>query len=259
MAVKTFTSTRLSPPMWDSQHIPAGGPSGDIVLDVAEDAPPASDRSLLKTRVRVLPSPHSGFNAYVATHDVVMRVSGTYPTAASAGDPDSDDLEDQCYTRPRSYNVFELRDAPGQVYTTMPLAQIKQMIRRFHETHGASHTRSEPRIVNLHNLESTLKGAPGINVVVHGYDLENVLWSTPVSRLDIDANETTANLEAQNTKSSAENMRVLKLYVQAIRQMVSARVGVNGIVKFPNYPGDEEAMYVLATLEPFIANCLQVV
>ena len=255
MAVKMFAFARFEPPLWvvSDNPDPAEASSGDIVLDVAEDAPPQTDRPLLKTTVQALPSPNSNFNAYIARHDVVVRVRDAY------GDPSSDELEDQCYVRPRPYNIFELRNSPGQVYTTMPLLQIKQMIRRLQETHRASGALPQLRDVDLRALEDALKTNGGMNVVIHGYDLANVLWLTPVSRLDIDANETAANLEAQQAKTRAENMRVLKLYVQAPNQMVSVWVGANGSVKFRNYPGDDNAMHVLEMIEPIIATCLQTV
>ena len=257
MVVRTFTFTSFLPRLWDAPHIPPEEAGGEIVLDVEGNAPPSSNRSLLKTTVRALPSPNSSFNAYVVRHDVVVRVRDAYPTAASDSDPDSDELEDLHLTRPRNYSAFELRDTPGQVYTTMPLPQINQMLNRVQESRGLSGVLLEPREVNLHDLENALKSDGTINVVIHGYDLKDVLWSTPVSRLDIDANQTTENQEAQHAKSRAANMRVLKLYVQVPNQMVSARVGANGSVKFPNYPGDDKAMYVLEILEPIIATCLQ--
>ena len=58
-AVKMFAFARFEPPPWVVSYNPdpAEASSGDIVLDVAEDAPPQTDRPLLKTTVQALPLP----------------------------------------------------------------------------------------------------------------------------------------------------------------------------------------------------------
>ena len=257
MAIKTFTFATFEPPLWDAQYKSTGDLGGDLVLDVSEDAPPHLNRTLLRTRITTVPSPNPKFGVYTATHDVVVRVSGTYPTAVSVNDPDSDQLEDQFYTRPRTFTVFELRDAPGQIYTAMPIPQIKQMIQRFQKSHGHNGSVARTRTVNLRELERALKADLGLVVVIHGYDLANVLLSTPVARLDVDADadETEANLEVQHAKTRAEKLRFLKLYVQAQDQMVSVRVGENSSVRFPSYPDDGPALKVLELIEPIVAKC----
>lgn len=271
MAVKNFAFTKFSRPLWKATHISKGENTRDIVLDVSEGAPPEAERASLKTTVRTEPSPNAYFNSYIAIHDVFSKVRDVYPSEGSQVEnvtnprlmdepeifPDPDELVTRCYTRPRKFSIFEISASPGHIYTTMAQRQIREMVRRAGNMGGGDVARLEPRSVNLLNLENEAKKAGETTIVIHGYDLENVSWSTPVSRLGIEANETTGNVEAQNAKTRAEIMRVLKIYVQAPRQMVSVRVAANGSVQFPIYPEDDVAMNVLALLDPMITRCLQ--
>ena len=252
MAAKVFNSVRFQPSPLTPQLGTQANPGRSIVFDVAEPAPSSADRPVLKTTVTSSDSPNPAFNAYTAKHDTVVLVRDTYLST----DPDSDETEDQCFIRPRHFPIFELRDTPGLVYTSMPLTEIRKMLNRYQEQHGHNGEDLMRRTVDLRCLEIELQGNPSLPVVIHGYDLSNVLLSTPVDR-DVDAQRTRENVEIQEAKVRAERMRFLKAYVQADRQMVSVRIAENGSVRFPNYPDDTIALELLEKLEPLIANCSQ--
>ena len=255
MAVKAFNFMRFQPSLWTEQQVAQTSSAGTPVLNVSEDAPSNSDRTQLKTTVTPLTSPNSSFNAYTAKHDTVAWVRGAYtPT-----DPDSEDTEDQCFVRPRNFPIFEFRNNPGQIYTSMPLSEIKRMLHRYQQGSALFNPTLTQRTINLRLLESALQTNPALAVVINGYELNNVLLSTPVTRLDVDAERTRDNIEIQNAKTRAERMRFLKFYVQSNGQMVSLRVGENGSVKFPHYPDEATALKVFETLEPIIDSCSEIV
>ena len=252
MATKAFNFVTFEPSLWAGQQGSQTDPDGNAVLNVSENAPSSADRSLLKTTVTSVASANTSFNTYTAKHDTVLWVRDTYLST----DPDSDETEDQCFVRPKQFQIFEFRNAPGSIYTSMPLTAIRQMYNRYKEE-GYGNSDLKRRTTNLLCLESTLQGNPSLVVVIHGYDLINVLLSTPVARMDVDAERTRENVEIQDAKTKAERMRFLKLYVQATGQMVSLRVGENGSVRFPNYPDEAAALEVLEMLNPIIDSCSQ--
>ena len=253
MGVKAFNFVRLEPQVLLSGGRGLQGVSaGDVVMEISEEAPFDASREKLKTVVTLLDSPSDVFNVYEVKHDMVTYVRDVYPLA----DPSSDDVEDRCLIRRREFPVFEFRDTPGVIYTSMPLTEVRRMCRRYEEEYSWKSSIGR-RAVNLLCLEENLQREPSMAVVVQGYELLNVLLSTPVNRMDVDAERTLDNVEIQDAKTRAEKIRFLKLYIQAGGQMVSLRVGENGTVRFPNYPDDPVALKALERIEPVIQGCLR--
>ena len=253
MAVKTLNFVRFEPSLWGEVMDPSQ--SVTKVLDAFESAPDGVDRNQLRTRVNLHPlSPHSAFAALTAIHDIVVPIRGAY-APLEGGDDDPDTLQDRLLVRPKDYNIFEFRSRAGQIYANMPISYIKRMSFRQRQTlteDGESGATLSVRLVNLPNLENALKQTTALSVKVVGYRLERVLLSTPITRLDVLAEEIESNTEMQDAKGKAERMRFLIIDVVTESALIRVRVAENGAVNFPDYPGDGIALDVLESLEPII-------
>ena len=253
MVAKTLNFVRFEPSLWDGLVDPS--PLLINVLDVAETAPEGAGRNQLRTKVNLHPSsPNDAFDALTATHDTVVQIKGAY-VPSDDDDDDTDELQDRFLVRPKDFNIFEFKGKSGQIYANMPLTHIKKMSHRHKQTakeDGQSGSTLNLRLVSLPNLETALKHATTIAVTVVGYGLDRVLLSTPVTRLDVLAEEIETNTEMQDAKGKAENMRTLMMDVAVEDELVRVRIGENGAAYFRSYPGDGLALTVLEILEPFI-------
>lgn len=244
MPVKSLNFTKLSTPLWDPQLSQPNTP----ILEVYEDAPAGLDRDQLKTTITPFESPNPRFNAYTAKHDSVTRIPDTY----SPFDPNSDETYDQYIVRRRNFEIFEFQNNPGQLYSALPLAEMKRFLNRWSDCLQIPKPTLARRSVNLRSLEAAIQTSPSLVTLIRGYNLAEVILSTPVSMLDVDSDRTQENIEIQDAKRKAGKIRFLKLAIQADNQMVQIRIGQNGTIRFADYPGHPPTLEVLDKLEPLI-------
>ena len=254
MARKTFHHALFEPPLWDLGHhtpivmqepelLPT---AGDLVMEVVEPAPEGCPRQQLRTKVVAQArTPHEAFAAFAGTHDEVKRLSA-YADPDGNG-PDPDEVQERILVQPRRFQVYEFTAQPGYLYVTAQELTMKQVFRRYRTTHSDDGTTYSRRVVRLESLEHAVA-----NAEVVGYVLLDVAMTTPVERLDVQGLRISQNLEVQDAKSKAEQIKAVSFRLQAGDEIVRVQIDRNGSVAFINYPGDETALGILDRLESII-------
>ena len=248
MAKKVLSFAQFQPPLWDG----AGGQApqtANTVLEVEVDAPDGSGRDSLRTKFASIPvTPNDAFNSFLATHDLVKHVQA-YADTDGGGGPDPNVIEDRTYIQPKQFPAHEFRSTPGQFYMAAPETVVRQMFRRFKASGQGSDTVFNRRIVQIRNLEEDL-----VDVTVVGYKLANVQFSTPVATYEVTGQLMTQNIEVQDAKAKAGDMKAITFNLQSGNEIVRVQIAQNGAVTFLNYPGDDNALTILGQLEQVIAK-----
>ena len=267
MAARTFTFAQFTPPLWPHHNAlnealavaPANEtlvdePSANaVVMSVSEEASDeVVNRDELRTIIESRQLLRGGFRLYNARHDVLVRVRDVYSSDAS-DDADSDGLKGYCFAKLQRFPIYEFLNGMEGVYAATSLTEIRRLFLRHRNFTQQGNTSLLARTTDLHELERCLSDMVGVAVDIHGYDLLGVGLSTHITRMDVDADHATDNIEIQAAKNRAEGMRHLKLYVQAPDRMVGVHVSAAGSVVFREFPGDETAMLVLGAIEPALA------
>ena len=245
MARKTFHFVAFAPMIWDRID---PSDTSTPVLDVHQTAPEGSPRKLLRTRVyNRVDTPHDGFDGFVGRHDVVRKYEEYVPPEEDGQEDDR--MQERISIQLTGFQSYELRRNPGWIYTTASDSVQKSLFRRYRETSGQHGTTFNRRVVRIGELEESLN-----DMQVVGYTLANVLSSTPISNLDVRGQRMTDNVEVQNAKGRAGQIRSISVELQSGNSIVSVSISELGSVSFNNYPGDGIALSVLDTLDNYIDN-----
>ena len=247
MSRKLLSFARFSPGLWPSQSPPVD--FDDVVrsstaLQVAQPAPEGSPREQLKTTVTYnADSSHDAFHSLTATHDEARRIQ------AYSDNPNEDVIEERIIVRPRTFQIREFRDSPGQLYIAAPYTTIRQMFRRFRETNSGAPNVFQQRIVQILALEVKLRRMG----TIMGYKMLDVILSTPIRSYDVLGDDISANQEVQDAKQRAREVWAITFGLQQGNAILRVQVASNGSVTFLEYPGDGIASQFLLHLEPILS------
>lgn len=246
MPARRFTFARFEPHLWQVKAGPVDNPM-PIVLDIEVPAPDGAQRDTLRTKiVRRAESPNPAFRSFVVSQD-------EYASFLDYKDANTDETIERTRTYPATFQIHELHNFPGAMYANVGVSALKEVLRRYRESTGKAAVVLHQRIVRLEELERLLK-AEG-EVSIQGYVLLNVRSTPPIDRLAADGANVDTNAEVVDAKRRAEGIHRISFDLVRDTQVLGVRVGVQGDVRFMNYPGDAIALGALAWLDDRIDRC----
>ncbi len=175
--------------------------------------------------------------------------------AGTDDNPNPNETREARIAHPLDFYLYEFVSDHGQAYVGASETVVRQMFRRALETNGPG-VELHVRNVDLEDLERELQDASSLRVAeVIGYKLVRVRSDTPLRNLDVLGQDISNNHEVQDAKNRAGRVRAFAVRLLYGNRLVEVWIGEGGNVSFLDYPGDEPALGLLATLHPIITGC----
>ena len=263
----------LSPDAIVTAHLQSGPPAdapgvddflatfetgGNLVLDVAREAPDGAKRPFLRTMVFKRPDdPHTAFKAFSVVHDKLVPYQA-YVEPNTAGSDNADpptytyEVELQFYITPARFFLYEFTDNPGFMYGNASVQILKEIFRRRRVSSGDQASLYRQRVVDLRGLRGALMEKAHVETA--GWALLDVPMDTPISRMSVDGPQIDDNADIEDLMEKADKVSAFRFDMQYGDTIFRLRIDEQGSVNFSKYPGDQTGLAILHFLEGFIAD-----